>query len=454
MKKYVAALLTALLLLCTALSAGAVGPALTTTEAYCIIDADTGLVLAQQNMNEELHPASITKVMTLGLACQKAQGNWDGVKLTVSHEDVYSLAGTDSSHIALREGEEVPLQDALYGTMIASANDGANLLAEYFGGGTIVAAMNAQVQALGLEHTHFANPHGISGDDHYTSCYDMAQILRWALTQPGFETIFTRLEMYTMAPTNVQPVTRYFSQQDKMRLSYSRYYIPAIRGSKIGYTNIARYSYVCLAEQNGVRLICVTMQSEMKTDKYNDVRTLLDYAFARYTGYTDLPSQGLTGEVEVVGGGGALGKVTVTDPGVRLLLADGVTAGDVSVSLELPERYVLGTSPEVYAVYTVNGGDKQESTSARVPAVLTGLDALLEANVGRELDTASDVKPARTAGMLIVLSLVCTAAAAGATLCVMRVMRLRKTKNRAKAAKGFSIYNKITKNDKTKQRGK
>ena len=65
MKKYIAALLTALLLLCTALSAGAVGPALTTTEAYCIIDADTGLVLAQQNMNEELHPASITKVMTL-----------------------------------------------------------------------------------------------------------------------------------------------------------------------------------------------------------------------------------------------------------------------------------------------------------------------------------------------------------------------------------------------------
>ncbi len=69
--------------------------------------------------------------------------------------------------------------------MIASANDGANLLAEYFGGGTIeggVAAMNAQVEALGLEHTHFANPHGISSDDHYTSCYDMAQILRWALT--------------------------------------------------------------------------------------------------------------------------------------------------------------------------------------------------------------------------------------------------------------------------------
>ena len=433
MKKHIAMLCAVLLTALAAFAPGAAaaGPALTATEAYCIIDADTGLVLAQQNMNEELHPASITKVMTLGLACEKAQGKWDNVKLTVSHEDVYSLAGTDSSHIALQEGEKVPLTDALYATMMASANDGANLLAEYFGGGTIadgVEKMNAKVKELGLAHTHFSNPHGISDEDHYTSCYDMAQILRWALTQPGFETIFTRLEMYTMAPTNVQQVTRYFSQQDKMRLSYSRYYIPAIRGSNIGYTNIARYSYVCLAEQNGVRLICVTMQSEMKTDKYNDVRTLLDYAFARYTGYTDLPSQGLTGEVEVVGGGGTLGKVTVTDPGVRLLLADGVTAGDVSVSLELPERYVLGTSPEVYAVYTVNGGDKQESTSVRVPAVLTGLDALLEANAGRELDTASDVKPARTAGMLIAISLACTAAAAGATLCVMRVMRLRKTK--------------------------
>ena len=67
-------------------------------------------------------------------------------------------------------------------------------------------------------------------------------------------------------------------------------------------------------------------------------------------------------------------------------------------------------------MYTVHVGDTQHSTRARVPAVLTGLDALLEANAGRELDTASDVKPARTAGMLIVLSLACTAAAAGATL--------------------------------------
>lgn len=434
MKKFTAALCTVLLLIGAVLvpGAAAAGPALANTRAYCIMDADTGLVLAQQNMDEELHPASITKVMTLGLACEKAQGDWDDVKLTVSHEDVYSLAGTDSSHIALQEGEHVPLTDALYATMMASANDGANLLAEYFGGGSIeggVAAMNAQAKELGLEHTHFANPHGISDEDHYTSCYDMAQILRWALTQPGFETLFTRNEMYTMGPTNVQPVTRYFHQQDKMRVGSSRYYIPAILGSKIGYTNIARYSYVCLAEQNGVRLICVTMQSNIKTDKYNDVRTLLDYAFANYTNYTDIPAQGLTRELTVAGGGAPLGMVTVTDPGTRLLLADGLTAGDVSVTLELPEQYVLGTSPAVYAVYTVNGQDKQESASVRVPATITGLEDLLERNTGVQLGSGTR-SPGKTAGLLIGISLGCTVLAAGVAFVVVRLRSKAKKKSR------------------------
>ena len=88
MRKWTAALCAVLLAVCVfAPGAAAAGPALSATRAYCIMDADTGLVLAQQNINEELHPASITKVMTLGLACEKAQGNWDNVKLTVTHED-------------------------------------------------------------------------------------------------------------------------------------------------------------------------------------------------------------------------------------------------------------------------------------------------------------------------------------------------------------------------------
>ena len=438
MKKLTAVLCTVLLAVCWLMPGAAAAPALSATRAYCIIEADTGLVLAQQNMNEELHPASITKVMTLGLACEKAQGSWDGVKLTVSHEDVYSLAGTDSSHIALLEGEEVPLTDALYAAQMASANDGANLLAEYFGGGTIaggVEKMNAKVKELGLAHTHFANPHGISDDDHYTSCYDMAQILRWALEQPGFEQVFTRNEMYTMQPTNIQPVTRYFSQQDKLRIGSSRYHIASVKGSKLGYTNTARYSYACLAEQNGVRLICVTMQSELSTDKYNDVRILLDYAFSTFTGYTDLPARGITAQLPVAGGGGSLGTVTVTDPGARLLLADGLTAEDVDVSLELPETYLLGTKPEVYAVYTIRGGAKQESASVRVDAEISGLTELLANSTGVELKAAKDVKPKSRALWLLCISLGSTIAAAAVTVAVIRLWaRHRRRKARRQNA--------------------
>ncbi len=102
MKKLTAALCAVLLVFCMFVpGAAAAGPALGATRAYCIIDADTGLVLAQQNMNEELHPASITKVMTLGLACEKGAGKLEGYKADREPRGCYSLAGTDSSHIAL-----------------------------------------------------------------------------------------------------------------------------------------------------------------------------------------------------------------------------------------------------------------------------------------------------------------------------------------------------------------
>ena len=379
-----------------ALPASAAGPALTATEAYCIMDAESGLVLAQQNMNEELHPASITKVMTLGLACEKAQGDWSGV-VTVSHEDVYSLVGTDSSHIALLEGEQVPLEALLYATMMASANDGANVLAEYFGEGSIadgVAAMNAQAAELGLEHTHFANPHGISDEDHYTSCYDMANILRWALEQPGFEELFTNNEMYVMAPTNLQPVTRYFSQQDSMRIGSSMFHEDTILGSKIGYTDIARQTYICLAEKNGVRLICVTMHSESNSDRYADVRALLDYAFSTWTGYTDIPAAPGAASLTVQGGGGALGELTLDAPGVRLPLAAGMQPADVALAVEVPEVYTLGQELEAWAVYTVPGSEVQEAASVRVPLTVTGLDTVLESSRGVIHPAAEDVEPA------------------------------------------------------------
>ena len=261
----------------------------------------------------------------------------------------------------------------------------------------------------------------------------MAQILRWALQQPGFEELFTRNKMYTMQPTNIQPVTRYFSQQDKIRIGSSRYHIDSVLGSKLGYTNTARYSYVCLAEQDGVRLICATMQSQLSTDKYNDMRTLLDYAFSTYKSYTQLPGGTVTAQLAVAGGGQSLGTVTVADPGVKLLLAEGLSAQDVTVDLELPEQYLLGAEPAVYAVYTLNGGAQQESTSVRVKAEITGLAELLEQSVGTKLEAARDVEPGSSAWLLAGISVGCTIGAAVVTVLVLRVhSRLKKRRKTAR----------------------
>ena len=178
------------------------------------------------------------------------------------------------------------------------------------------------------------------------------------------------------------------------------------------------------------------MQSELSTDKYNDVRTLLDYAFSTFTGYTDLPAQGITAPLSVVGGGGSLGTVTVSDPGVRLLLANGLTADDVEVTLELPESYVLGSDPEVYAVYTVHGGEKQESTSVRVDAEISGLPELLENSTGQELEAAKAVKPQSHAFWLLGISLGSTAAAALVTFLVVRFITWRKKRRRTRTEQG------------------
>ena len=122
----------------------------------------------------------------------------------------------------------------------------------------------------------------------------------------------------------------------------------------------------------------------------------------------------------MAGGGSTLGTVTVSDPGVKLLLADGLTAADVSVTLELPERYLLGVDPAVYAVYTIHGRDVQETASVRVPAAVTGLEELLAKSANATLPASRDVGPKRIAGGLLAISVGATVLAALAAFGVVR----------------------------------
>jgi D-alanyl-D-alanine carboxypeptidase (penicillin-binding protein 5/6) len=415
-------------------AAAATGPATVPSESYLVMDADTGQILLSKNADEELAPASVTKIMTLGLACQKANGDWT-TELTVSHDDVHTLYGTDSSHIALAEGEVVTLEQLLYATAMASANDASNVLAEYIGG-TIqggVDAMNAQAAALGLEHTHFVNPHGISVDGHYTSAGDLAVILQWAVQQPGFTQLFDDTNMYTMPGNPVHPETRYFCIQDAMRRQSSYYYIPEITGSKIGYTDIARYTYACTAEKDGVRLICTVMKSDLKTDKYADVKTLLDYAFSRFR-RVEIPEGQTTETITVEGGGDTLGTLEAATPGISLLLDTALDESALSVE-HTEATYILGGSVPM-AAYSVSGQGIQEDAVIYRPVSLAGLSALLDSAPQEHLPAEkAEAKLNAGAGLNIPLWMLLLAAAGCVIFLAVRASRVQDAKRRKRLRK-------------------
>lgn len=351
--------------------------------AYIVVDADTGQVLIEKNADERHYPASITKIMTLGLALEKAQGQLD-TQLTVSHDDVHRLE-PGSSHIALIEGETVRLEDILYGTQIRSANDGANVLAAYVGGSIDegVQAMNAKAQELGLGGTHYANPHGLHVDEHYTTARDMAAVTRWAMQQPGFLDIFCRTDTWTMAPTDKQPKERPFSIDDWMRLS-GKYHRAYAKGSKTGFTNEAGYTFVSYAEQNDLRLICVVLAAPQRYDKFTDACALLDYCFANFQRREFGSNESF--KVPVMGGGGKLGEVTVSGGQTTLLIHRETPDSAIQVDYQIPEKMVLGRpfGPEVTFSLEGTAGQSQASIGAKLD--YTGLDQVLKASTYVPLD--------------------------------------------------------------------
>ncbi len=404
-------------------TAQASAPPTSLCAAYVVMDADTGQVLIEKNGDERHYPASITKIMTLGLALEKAQGQLDA-QLTVSHDDVHRLE-PGSSHIALIEGETVRLEDILYGTQIRSANDGANVLAAYVGGSIDegVRAMNNKAQELGLAGTHYVNPHGLHAAEHYTTARDMANLTRWALQQPNFMDIFCRTDTWTMAPTDKQPKERPFSIDDWMRLS-GKYHRDYARGSKTGFTNEAGYTFVSYAEQNDMRLICVILAAPQRYDKFIDACALLDYCFANFQRREFGSEESF--KVPVTGGGGTLGEVTVSGGKTSLLMHRETPDSAVRVEYHIPEEMVLGRPFGPQVTFSLESTAGQAPASVDAELEYTGLDQVLKASTYVPLDQMAR-KHAGIWGVVLGVLLV--------VVCVVLVIRLGSRRQKTKKKK-------------------
>lgn len=247
--------------------------------AAVLIDADTGDVLYQKNMTKRMYPASITKILT-GLIVLENCSTDEAVTVNDSASSARLPRGY--SHIGLKAGERLSVNEAMYALLLHSANDAANALAEHVGGtqAGFASLMNRRADEIGAWDSRFANASGIPANNHYTTAYDMALITLEASKNPAFMRYFGATE-YTLSPTNKRGEELEISGYHFMLLDDHDEYNPDVTGGKIGYTNQAKHTMSTVASRDGHTLICVVMGSGTSSGKYEDTQALLDYGFER-----------------------------------------------------------------------------------------------------------------------------------------------------------------------------
>ncbi|MDO4188819.1 MAG: D-alanyl-D-alanine carboxypeptidase family protein [Lachnospiraceae bacterium] len=252
------------------------GPAIGAQSAV-VMDVKTGTILYSKNPHDELFPASTTKLLTGLLVIENTTMD---ETVTFSSDAVWNI-DRGSTHLSIDVGEEISVEEALYGLLLASANEVAYALAEHVGGSMdgFVAMMNDRAAKLGCKNTHFANSNGLPREDHYTSAYDLALIARECFANETFCKIASTTK-YTISPTNKQPEERPISNHHKMLPGF-KYEYEGFIGGKTGYTEVARQTLVSCAERNGMRLICVVMKEESPA-QFTDTMELFDYAFSSF----------------------------------------------------------------------------------------------------------------------------------------------------------------------------
>ncbi|MCR5784956.1 MAG: D-alanyl-D-alanine carboxypeptidase [Eubacterium sp.] len=243
-----------------------------------VMDISTGTVLYEKNADEQLYPASITKIMTALLA---VENNDMDEEVTFSYEAVYE---TEGSSIARDVGEVMTLEECLYGMMLESANECAYAIAEHVGGDydTFIEMMNEKAEELGCTNTHFNNPNGLPDEDHYVSARDMAIIARAAYQNETFR-IICGTKTYQIPPTNKHDEITYLRNHHNMLypLTTTKYLYDYCTGGKTGYTTVANSTLVTYAEKDDMELVCVVMNTT-SPNHYLDTTELFEYCFNNF----------------------------------------------------------------------------------------------------------------------------------------------------------------------------
>ncbi len=233
-----------------------------------VIDVQTGRVLYEKNGDEKMLIASLTKIITTIVAIES------GVDLNSTVTVSNRASGKEGSSIYLKVGEKQKLIDLLYAVMLRSGNDAATAVAEHVGKTEqkFVEMMNQKAKELGLLGTHFANPHGLDQEAHYSTAHDMARITAYALRNPVFaEIVQTKVKSI---PMQGESWDRKMYNKNKMLVRYE-----GADGVKTGYTKAAGRCLASSATKDGRQIAVLTLKA---SSDWDDHARLLNYGFQKY----------------------------------------------------------------------------------------------------------------------------------------------------------------------------
>ncbi|WP_236838488.1 D-alanyl-D-alanine carboxypeptidase family protein [Caldalkalibacillus salinus] len=236
--------------------------------AAILMDVESGRILYEKNIDEQMRIASITKIMTAIIAIE--QGVLDDKVETTSN--AYKVEG---SSIYLKLGEKLTLEEMLYGLMLRSGNDAAVAIAEHIGGSVegFAFLMNQKAAELGMSRSVFNNPHGLdSHEEHYSTARDMALLTAYAMKNETFSEIVK--SKHASASLEGESWNRSWRNKNKLLRMY-----PYADGVKTGYTQRAGRTLVSSATKDGHRLVAVTLNA---SDDWNDHMRMFEYGFEVY----------------------------------------------------------------------------------------------------------------------------------------------------------------------------
>lgn len=256
-----------------------------------LMEASTGEIIFEKNSHEKLHPASMTKMMSMLLILENIEKgviNWDDI-VTVS-SNASSMGG---SQILLETNEQMSVSDLFKGIAVASGNDAVVAMAEKIAGTEeeFVNMMNKRANELGLTDTNFKNCHGLDDANHYSSASDMAKIAMELVKHEKLFEYTSIYEDYLREGTdrkfwlvNTNKLVRFYSGAD---------------GLKTGYTGEAGFCLTATAKRNGMRIIAVVMGEPDSKTRTSDVSSMLDYAFAQYETETFLSTESILDTINI-----------------------------------------------------------------------------------------------------------------------------------------------------------